>query len=192
MSLKEKSYSVLVVSASQNFITNMHDLLSSSKYETVKYTASISSAKRANIEKAYDIVLIDTPLPDGTGDELAIDLSTDESSIVMMLVHYDLYDEIHENYSKYGIFVAPKPISNELLTYSLNWLESARERTRGYEKKTLSIEDKMQEIRLVNQAKLLLITDKGMNEDEAHKYISKQAMDKCVSKGVIAKEILNK
>ena len=50
----------------------------------------------------------------------------------------------------------------------------------------------MQEIRLVNQAKLILITDKGMSEDEAHKYISKQAMDKCVSKGDIAKEILDK
>ena len=192
MSLKEKTYSVLVVSASQNLITSMHDLLSSSKFETVKYTASVSSAKRANLEKAYDIVIIDTPLPDETGDDLAIDLSTNEASIVMMLVHYDLYDEIHENYSKYGIFVASKPTSDEVLAHSLNWLESARERTRSYEKKTLSIEDKMQEIRLVNQAKLILITDKGMSEDEAHKYISKQAMDKCVSKGVIAEEILGK
>ena len=112
MSLKEKTYSVLVVSASQNLITSMHDLLSGSKFETVKYTASVSSAKRANLEKAYDIVIIDTPLPDETGDDLAIDVSTNEASIVMMLVHYELYDEIHENYSKYGIFVASKPTSD--------------------------------------------------------------------------------
>ncbi|MBQ2643275.1 MAG: ANTAR domain-containing protein [Eubacterium sp.] len=192
MSLKEKTYSVLVVSVSKNFITDMHTLLSSSKYEAVKYTGSVSSAKRANLEKAYDIVIIDTPLPDDTGDELAVDLSTNENSIVMMLVHYDLYEEVHENYSKYGIFVASKPTSVEILSQSLNWLKSARERTRSYEKRTLSIEDKMQEIRLVNLAKLKLITDKGMSEDEAHKYISKQAMDKCVNKGAIAQEILNK
>lgn len=170
----------------------MHTLLSSSKYEAVKYTGSVSSAKRANLEKAYDIVIIDTPLPDDTGDELAVDLSTNENSIVMMLVHYDLYEEVHENYSKYGIFVASKPTSVEILSQSLNWLESARERTRSYENKTLSIEDKMQEIRLVHQAKLKLITDNGMSEDDAHKYISKQAMDRCVNKGVIAQEILNK
>ena len=192
MSLKEKTYSVLVVSVSKNFITDMHTLLSSSKYEAVKYTGSVSSAKRANLEKAYDIVIIDTPLPDDTGDELAVDLSTNENSIVMMLVHYDLYEEVHENYSKYGIFVASKPTSVEILSQSLNWQKSARERTRSYEKRTLSIEDKMQEIRLVNLAKLKLITDKGMSEDEAHKYISKQAMDKCVNKGAIAQEILNK
>lgn len=192
MSLKEKTYSVLVVSVSKNFITDMHTLLSSSKYEAVKYTGSVSSAKRANLEKAYDIVIIDTPLPDDTGDELAVDLSTNENSIVMMLVHYDLYEEVHENYSKYGIFVASKPTSVEILSQSLNWLESARERTRSYENKTLSIEDKMQEIRLVHQAKLKLITDNGMSEDDAHKYISKQAMDRCVNKGVIAQEILNK
>ena len=164
--------------------------LSSSKYNLVKYTSSISSAKRANVEKLYDIVIIDTPLPDGTGDSFAVDISSNQASIVMMLVHYDLYTQVHENYAKHGIFIKRKPTDHESLQTALEWLESARERIRPFEKKTLSIEDRMQEIRKVNQAKLFLITEKGMSEDEAHKYISKQAMDQCVSKRVIAEEIL--
>ena len=184
--LKERSYSVLVVSASENFIKMLKQNLSSSKYNLVKYTSSISSAKRANVEKLYDIVIIDTPLPDGTGDSFAVDISSNQASIVMMLVHYDLYTQVHENYARHGIFIKRKPS----LQTALEWLESARERIRPFEKKTLSIEDRMQEIRKVNQAKLFLITEKGMSEDEAHKYISKQAMDRCVSKRAIAEEIL--
>ncbi|MBR6583920.1 MAG: ANTAR domain-containing protein, partial [Treponema sp.] len=72
----------------------------------------------------------------------------------------------------------------------LNWLESARERLRQFEKKTISIEDKMAEIRLVNKAKWLLISELKMSEPDAHRYVEKQAMDRCVSRRFIAEEII--
>ena len=50
-------------------------------------------------------------------------------------------------------------------------MESARERLRQFEKKSLSIEDKMAEIRLVNKAKWILISELSMSEPEAHHYI---------------------
>ena len=58
------------------------------------------------------------------------------------------------------------------------------------EKKTLSLEEKMQEIRIVNRAKWVLITELKMTETDAHRYIEKQAMDRCVSKKEIAEEII--
>ena len=61
---------------------------------------------------------------------------------------------------------------------------------RKTEKKTLSIEEKMEEIRIVNRAKWLLISELKMDEQRAHRYIEKQAMDQCVSKKVIAEEII--
>ena len=73
---------------------------------------------------------------------------------------------------------------------ALSWLSSARERLRRFEKKTLSIEEKMAEIRIVNQAKWILITELHMDEPSAHRYIEKQAMDRCVSKREVAKEII--
>ena len=45
-------------------------------------------------------------------------------------------------------------------------------------------------IRLVNRAKCLLIERKAMTEQEAHRWIEKQAMDRCVSRKVIAEQIL--
>ena len=45
-------------------------------------------------------------------------------------------------------------------------------------------------IRIVNKAKWFLISELQMEEDEAHHYIEKQAMDQCVSKRVIAENII--
>ena len=61
---------------------------------------------------------------------------------------------------------------------------------RKSEKKALSIEEKMEEIRIVNRAKWLLISELKMDEQGSHRYIEKQAMDRCASKKVIAEEII--
>ena len=76
------------------------------------------------------------------------------------------------------------------MAVALSWLSSAREKLRKTEKKTLSIEEKMEEIRIVNRAKWLLISELKMDEQGAHRYIEKQAMDRCISKKVIAEEII--
>jgi len=48
----------------------------------------------------------------------------------------------------------------------------------------------MLEIRLVNKAKWFLITELSMSEPDAHHYIEKQAMNRCITKRVIAEEII--
>ena len=50
----------------------------------------------------------------------------------------------------------------------------------------------MEEIRLINKAKFILIKENNMTEEEAHKYIEKNAMDNCVTKVTIAKNIINR
>ena len=78
------------------------------------------------------------------------------------------------------------------MTTALGWMASARERLRKTEKKTLSIEEKMEEIRIVNRAKWLLIRELKMDEPEAHRYIEKQAMDQCVTRKAVAEELIKK
>ncbi|MFQ8766588.1 MAG: ANTAR domain-containing protein [Oscillospiraceae bacterium] len=48
----------------------------------------------------------------------------------------------------------------------------------------------MAEIRLVNRAKWVLIEQLKMTENEAHKFIERQAMDRCVTRRTIAENIL--
>ena len=58
------------------------------------------------------------------------------------------------------------------------------------EKKSVSLQDKMDEIKLVNRAKWILITHLDMTENVAHRYIEKQAMDRCVTRRSVAEDIL--
>lgn len=190
MSLRERVYSILTVSATDSFTSAFADLLPETRYSPVHTVASVSAAKRVLAEKAFDFVIINAPLPDDAGTRFAIDICTSKQSAVLLLVKNDVHAGIHDKVAEYGVFTLPKPTSKPTMLHALNWMESARERLRQSEKKSLSIEEKMAEIRLVNKAKWILISELSMSEPEAHRYIEKQAMDRCISKRTIAEEII--
>ena len=190
MSLKERFYSILIVSATDRFTSAFADLLPETRYYPMNHVTSVSAAKRALAEKTFDFVIINAPLPDDAGTRFAIDICTTKSSAVLLLVKNDVHAGIHDKVAEYGVFTLPKPISKQTMTHALNWMESASERLKQFEKKSLSIEEKMAEIRLVNKAKWILIRELSMSEPEAHHYIEKQAMDRCISKRTIAEEII--
>lgn len=190
MSLKERIYSVLVVSAAEGFNNAISPLLSASKYSPTVFVSSINAAKQVLAERYFDFVIINSPLPDDIGSRFAIDAGSSKETVVLQIVRSELYEEIHDKVGDHGVFVLSKPTSKPTMITALNWLSSARERLRTTEKKTLSLEDKMEEIRIVNRAKWLLISELKFDEPDAHRYIGKQAMNRCVSKRVIAEEII--
>ncbi len=191
MSLEKRVYSVLIVSASEHFssalLTCLHDAL----YDPVRTVSCVSAARRALLDREYDMVLINSPLADEPGLRLATDLCAETSSSVLLFVRSDLYAGVYEQAAAGGVFTMPKPVPKQAFTQALEWMISARERLRRFEIRTQSLEEKMADIRLCNRAKLLLISELGMSETGAHRYLEKNAMDRCVSKETIAREIIN-
>ncbi len=190
MSLEERIYSVLVVSSSESFNKATLELLLPSEYQPVTFSSNANEAKRYLAERSFDLIIINSPLSDNSGTRLAIDCCHSMTSAVLLLVRAEIYDEIHNKVVSHGVFTLPKPTSKIIMTQALSWLASARERLRKLEKKTLSVEERIEEIRIVNRAKLLLVSELHMTEAEAHRYVEKHAMDSCVSKRVIAEGII--
>ena len=190
MSLKERIYSVLVVSSADNFNSAFIALLPESKYSPVTIVSNISAAKRVVAERAFDFVVINSPLPDESGTRFAIDTCASKGTVVLLFARNDVHAEIYDKVAEHGVFTLPKPTAKPTILQALDWMACARERLRKFEKKTLSIEEKMEEIRLVNRAKWLLISELKMSESDAHRYIEKHAMDQCVSKKEIAENII--
>ena len=190
MSLEQRVYSILVVSAMDNFNSALSDLLSDASYSPVQMVSSVSIANRMLAEREFDFVIVNSPLPDDPGVRLAIDTCSARGTVVLLLVKSDSYIGVYDKVVVHGVFTLSRPISRQSLLLALGWMASARERLRKIEKKTLSIEEKMEEIRLVNRAKWLLISELKMDEPHAHRYIEKQAMDMCVSKRRVAEEII--
>ena len=48
----------------------------------------------------------------------------------------------------------------------------------------------MEEIRLVNRAKMLLMQNLNMSEADAHRYIEKEAMNRCIKRTNLSEEII--
>ncbi len=190
MDLKEQIYSVLVVSASENFNNALSALLPAFRYAPVRYVSGISAAKRILSERDFDFLILNSPLPDGPGTDLAIDFSSSSGGIALLIVRSDMLEGIRSKVTPHGVFTLSKPLSIEMFSAALDWMVSARERLRNSERKSLSFEEKMREIRLVNRAKWLLITELKMEEPQAHRYIEKQAMDRCVTRREVAETII--
>ena len=190
MDLKERTYSALVVSAAEKLNTALSELLAQSHCRPVKIVSNVSAAKRIWSERSFDFVVINSPLPDDPGIRFAIDVGNSKGSVVMLLVRDEFYGEVFDRVCEHGVFTLSKPISRQIIDVGLDWMASTRERLRKLEKKTLSVEDKMEEIRIVNRAKWILISELKMDEPQAHRYIEKQAMDRCLAKKEIAEEII--
>ena len=190
MDLTEHAYSVLIVSAAEKFNTSAKELFPDCRYTKVNVEKSVSAAKRAIVEREYDMIAVNSPLPDEDGVRFAIDMCAEKNTVVLLLVRDEFYSSVFDKVSPYGVYTLPKPTSRQVLSQALDWMASTRERLRRFEKKTLLLEDKMQEIRVINRAKWILIEQLKMPEADAHRYIEKQAMDRCISKKSVAEEII--
>ncbi len=189
MTDEDRGYSVLLVSAPGKTEEALVSLLPEERYRPLRTVSDVSAAKRAAAEREFDLVLINSPLPDDSGVRYAVD-SSSGGCVVLFLVRAELYAETEERLGRCGVFVLSKPASKSAVSTALSWMRSARERLRKAEKKSLTLEEKMEEIRLVNRAKWILIRTRGMDEAEAHRFIEKQAMDRCVTRREVADGII--
>ena len=185
----DRYYRVLLVSASEGLNRALGEMLPLTGGAEVTHAGSVSAAKRLLLAQSYDWVIVNSPLPDDAGIRFASDASSG-GAVALLLAGAETAEQIGERVTGQGVFVLRKPNTREALRTALVWLGAARERLRKNETKTLSLEEKMAEIRVVNRAKWLLIRHKGLDEPAAHRLIEKQAMDRCVTRRAIAQEIV--
>lgn len=190
MVFQERTYSVLIVTASERFTDSIMPLLPMTDYWPVQTASSVAEARRWLADTEFDIVLINTPLPDDFGMHLAIDICTGSGAGVLLLVKNDHYNEIYSKVVRYGVITLSKPTNRQMVAQNLRILCATRERIRQMQAKQATVEEKIKEIRLVNRAKWLLIECLRMTEAEAHRYIEKQAMDLRISKREAAENII--
>lgn len=182
-------YSVLVVSASDKVFSSVLDLMPPAEYNPVLRAKNSGEARRMLLEMSADIIIINTPLPDDFGVQLALDLS-DSPSGILMLVKSDLYEQVAYKVEDSGIFTLPKPNSSQMIHNAVKLLSVYAARLKKLEQKNRTMQEKMTDIRTINRAKWLLIENLNMSENDAHRYIEKQAMDTRSTRREVAEGII--
>ncbi|SFB86289.1 ANTAR domain-containing response regulator [Butyrivibrio sp. YAB3001] len=182
-------HSILIVSSSEQFVLAVKRSLVG--FITIDTMRTVSLARRSFLEKNHDIIVIDTPLPDETGVEFAMDISEKSNSSILLVAPQEVFDDVVERVIDQGVYVISKPVSARSVDKAIRYLVATQNRMQALTRKTLTVEEKMEEIRVVSKAKILLVEKKHMSEDEAHRFIGKQAMNHGVSRKRIAEKILD-
>lgn len=189
--LTEKLYSVLLVSSSDKVTEYMTQQLSvSNQFAPIDTTRTCGDARRLLLEASYDIVIVNTPAMDEFGTNLALDIVQDSMSAVILLVKNELYEEISYKVEGCGVFTVSKPTSQTIMNNAIKLAAATRSRLKKAESKNEKLAAKVDEIRIVNRAKWILIKHLNMSEENAHRYIEKQAMDMRMTKREIAENII--
>ena len=138
----------------------------------------------------FDLIIIDTPLSDELGNDFAITASEKTTAGIILIVDCENVLEISANVEDYGVFALPKPLSPEFFYQAVKLLSAARRRVMNLENENLRLQKKIEEIRIVDRAKLVLIQVLKMTEPQAQHYIEKQSMDLRQSRLATAENIL--
>lgn len=188
---QEQTASVMIVSTTDKALGFFQKILPKDQFYPLTWVHSAGEAQRELINRSVDIVVINAPLTDEMGTELAIELAHSNSCGVMMMVKNDVYEQVSYKVEEYGVLTLPRPCTAQQAFQTMKLLLATQQRLRALEQKTASLEEKMKEIRLVNRAKGLLMDNLKFTEQEAHRYIEKAAMDNCKKKSEIAQNIIN-
>ena len=189
MSLENRGYSMLLVSSDKAFVTALTPLLPESMCNNIKTASDISTAKRLQTQIDFDFIIINFPYSEDA-IQFAVDAGDLKNSVVLYMARSEFYEDMNSRLSAFGVFTIAVPTNRYTMTSALNWMISAREKLRKLETRTMSVQRKMEEIRIVNRAKWLLISKLNYSEPQAHRYIEKEAMDQCVSRRQIAEDII--
>jgi response regulator NasT len=181
--------SVLIVSSSKNTKVFFDELLKNS-YEEMIIAKNGSEARRVLIERTFDLCIINAPLSDEFGTDLAINIINTNLMQVMLIVKSEIADEVSAKVEDFGVFVISKPINRQIFWNALKLMTAAHNRIRGLKDENTKLQKKIEDIKFVDRAKCVLIEYLNMSEAQAHKFIEKQAMDRRITKKDLAIEIL--
>ena len=183
---------ILVVSHSEQGAKALQSLIETHEGAvSLTISPSASDARAKVLDEDWDLVVVNTPMEHGLGEELVRMITEQSSTPVIMLVRDIYIGSIKDEMEREGVLVVSKPLIKELFWQALSLSRAMRARMHGMEERNRSLERKIEEIRMVDKAKWVLIR-RGMDEESAHKYIERQAMDRRLSRAAIADEILNR
>lgn len=176
--MEADSTSVLVVTKDSKISSPIAQMLVAPLFD-VTICGDFNEARRKINGMQYKIIIVDSG--DGSDSDFAVDVS-DTLSSVMLLAPLHLFDQISYRAEPYGILTLAKPFDSFYFYNMIKIALAVQAKVQRISSRTVKLKEKMEEIRIVNRAKLLLVQKRNMTEQEAHRFIEKEAMDRCIKR----------
>ena len=184
--MEAESHSVLLVSRDSKIVSQISAFLVPPLFELTT-TSDFNEARRLATERSFNIIIADSG--DGYDTDFAINVA-DSYSTILLLVPNEHFDEISYRVEGYGILTITKPFEPFYFYNMIKIAIAVQYKVQVLSSQTTKLKVKMEEIKLVNRAKMLLMSNMNMSEQEAHRYIEKEAMDRGMKRTAISEEII--
>ena len=180
---------ILYVSKSEISV-DMAQLFKQAGFSFVTQVKSGSEARRITGSKDVRVVVINAPLTDEFGHELATKIDENMFSSVILLVNPDIFDAVEQKTYGTSIIVLAKTVSKKQLYKALTFLAAQTQKMDKAIEENHRLQDKLEEVKLISRAKMLLMEKNKMSEEAAHKHIDKTSKDQRRLKKDVAKSII--
>lgn len=180
------SHSVLVITKDIKISSLIQAMMTPPLFEC-QIVNDFNEARRLTSERLYNIILID--YADGEGVDFARDISENLSTILLLTPQH-LYEEVSYRVEGYGIITVSTPFDQFYFYTSIKTAIAVQYKVQILSSQTTKLKVKMEEIRLMNRAKMLLMQNLKMTEEQAHRYIEKESMNRGMKKTALSEEII--
>ncbi len=182
--------SLLLITESRDTAAHFAAFLPADRFAPELNVCSALEAPYVLGEAVYDVVVIDDCVPVDDGARLASCAAENGLTGVLLLAEKDRFDAVAAFADEHGFMTLQSPVDPSLLKQSLGMMATVSQRMHQLATRAEDLQAKMDEMRLVSRAKLLLIQRFKMTEKQAHRFIEKNAMDRCVTRRTIAEKII--
>ena len=182
--------SALIVSSTEKSTAFFKEILNMASVNQVAALSSVGEARRLLLERDFDLIIVNAPLRDESGESFSRHVVSKGISQVILVVKSEYFDAISTVCEDDGVLAISKPVNRAVFWSVLKLAGSSQSRLRRMRDENSKLKQKIEDIRIVDRAKCLLISCLSMSEQEAHRYIEKQAMDMRSTKRMIAEGIL--
>lgn len=184
--MTSESYSVLFFGKDAKVTGQIRAFLAPPTFEVV-FSDDENEARRLLDERNFNIIIADNL--DGSAVDFAVQASSLYSA-VLLLVSSEHFDEISYRVEGYGVLTMTKPFESFYFYNMVKIAIAVQYKIQILSSQTVKLKSKMEEIRVVNRAKLLLVEKKGMSEESAHHYLEKQAMNLGLTRIKVAESVI--
>ena len=189
MAAGKTKYRVLVAGGNEKLCELLSEILPKNEYAFLPPAKTAGEVRRLTMDRSVDLVILNAPLKDEFGIQLAQDLAENNRG-VLLLTGSDVFEQVSYRVEQSGVITLAKPTTKQSMYIALRALTALRSKLLQMEQKTKALQQKVADIHTVNHAKWLLIQHDNMTENEAHRFIEKQAMDMRLSRREVAESII--
>lgn len=180
----------LLISHSEQSAVSLSQLLGSEGYTEISVCQTSQEAKKLANGEAFDLICVNAPLEKENGIELSKYFAGTTRSSVVIIVPQRNADYVNDALTEHGVLVIAKPVNKHLFHHFLQFTECFKMRMFRVIEENEKLKHMVADMKIINRAKFLLITCLNMSEDQAHRYLEKQAMDLRTSKLEVAKQVI--